>query len=74
MKKKKSTKERWVWNCEFDNWTWADGYRCPAQSKKPVATEKDARKGLEKHCRSCTIEGKHWGTVRRLEKGERWKQ
>ena len=69
---KKTKKERWVWGCGFDNLTWEDGYRCYACSKKPVATEEAAQKALDKHCRTCTTEGQHFGQVWKLGKGERF--
>jgi len=68
-------KERWVWICGFDNWTWEDGYRCYACSRSPVKSEAEAVQALERHLRRCggRYEGRILsGTVRKLNLNERW--
>ena len=49
MKKNDRANEKiWIWYCGFDNWTWSDGERCRARSRKPT-TRKTAESGLKCH-------------------------
>ena len=41
-------KKIWVWYCGFDTWTWGDGERCYAGSRKPT-TKKNAESALLRH-------------------------
>ena len=41
-------KKIWVWYCGFDTWTWSDGERCYAGSRKPT-TKKNAESALNRH-------------------------
>ena len=63
--------KRWVWHCNFDNWSWEDGIRCRAGSRKPT-TKKLAKAAARRHEHNCTVEGRHQCSVWRLEKGKRW--
>ena len=60
--------KRWVWICGHDTWSWDDGVRCYACSRKPT-TKKAAEKSLRQHLSKT---GHTEGTVRRLTRNKRW--
>lgn len=67
MKNKESY--NWVWYCKHDTWSWEDGFRCRARSRKPT-TEGNAIKGLNNHINTVRTGGYHHGGVVQLTKSQ----
>jgi len=47
--KRNKDSDLWVWSCTWDDWSWEDGYRCRAGSKRKPVSKAQAEAALQRH-------------------------
>lgn len=78
--RKRKPRERWVWCCNWDDWSWEDGYRCRARASKPFSSEDAARAAGERHIATTKEHPQYYRghvvvpSVWKLNKYQRWKR
>jgi hypothetical protein len=65
MNSKNKKESNYIWYCRYDTWSWDDGIRCRATSRKPT-TKENAEKALDNHINDSR--GHHYGEVIKLNK------